>query len=554
MLKSLYIKNYALIHELNIEFNSGLAIISGETGAGKSILLGALSLILGQRADTQVLLDKTSKCIVEGYFKIDAYKLKDFFKKNDLDYDARTSLRREINIAGKSRAFINDTPVSLNVLKELGMKLVDIHSQHNNILLGNNVFQLQVIDAFAGNFTLLDTYTKDYALYRKLESDFVRLKEENQKAQSDLDYFQFQYDQLEQAKLSEGEQIKLENEQDILTHSEEIGMSLEKISNFLEGENENILGQMRSIRQMLERMKDFFAPASDMHDRFVSTEIEMNDLASEIDTAKQGIIQEPGRLEIVRERLNLLYTLEQKHNVNSVEDLIRIHSELKKSIDNIATGDRDIEERKKELEIKKEDLKKLARTISGKRTGKLPVIEKEIASMLKKLGMPNARFAVNHITKEDLSPTGIDQVDFMFSANKNSRVQDLKKVASGGELSRVMLSLKSLIARSVSMPTIIFDEIDSGVSGDIADRVGEIIYKMAESMQVINITHLPQIASKGGQHFLVYKTDEKNITRTHLRLLNPEERVLEIAKMLSGKDLSDAAIENAKTLLNHLKN
>lgn len=554
MLKSLYIKNYALIHELNIEFNSGLAIISGETGAGKSILLGALSLILGQRADTQVLLDKTSKCIVEGYFEIDTYKLKDFFKKNDLDYDARTSLRREINIAGKSRAFINDTPVSLNVLKELGMQLVDIHSQHNNILLGNNVFQLQVIDAFAGNFTLLDTYTKDYALYRKLESDFVRLKEENQKAQSDLDYFQFQYDQLEQAKLSEGEQIKLENEQDILTHSEEIGMSLEKISNFLEGENENILGQMRSIRQMLERMKDFFAPASDMYDRFVSTEIEMNDLASEIETAKQGIIHEPGRLEIVRERLNLLYTLEQKHNVNSVEDLIRIHSELKKSIDSIATGDRNIEERKKELEIKKEDLKKLARTISGKRTGKLPVIEKEIASMLKKLGMPNARFAVNHISKEDLSPTGIDQVDFMFSANKNSRVQDLKKVASGGELSRVMLSLKSLIARSVSMPTIIFDEIDSGVSGDIADRVGEIIYKMAESMQVINITHLPQIASKGGQHFLVYKTDEKNITRTHLRLLNPEERVLEIAKMLSGKDLSDAAIENAKTLLNHLKN
>lgn len=554
MLKSLYIKNYALIHELNIEFNSGLAIISGETGAGKSILLGALSLILGQRADTQVLLDKTSKCIVEGSFEIDTYKLQEFFEKNDLDYEARTSLRREINIAGKSRAFINDTPVSLTVLKELGMQLVDIHSQHNNILLGNNVFQLQVIDAFVGNFTLLDTYTKEYALYRKLESDFVRLKEENQKAQSDLDYLQFQYDQLEKAKLSEGEQIKLENEQDILTHSEEIGMSLEKISYFLEGENENILGQMKSIRQMLERMKDFFAPASDMYDRFVSTEIEMNDLASEIEAAKQEIIHEPGRLEIVRERLNLLYTLEQKHNVNSVEDLIRIHSELKMSIDSIAIGDRDIEEREKELKIKKEDLKKLAQSISGKRKGKLPIIEKEIASMLKKLGMPNARFAVNHINKEELSPTGIDQVDFMFSANKNSHVQDLKKVASGGELSRVMLSLKSLIARSVSMPTIIFDEIDSGVSGDIADRVGEIIYKMAESMQVINITHLPQIASKGGQHFLVYKTDEKNITRTHLRLLNPEERVLEIAKMLSGKDLSDAAIENAKTLLNQLKN
>ena len=554
MLKSLYIKNYALIHELNIEFNSGLAIISGETGAGKSILLGALSLILGQRADTQVLLDKTSKCIVEGNFEIDDYKLKVFFDKNDLDYEAKTSLRREINIAGKSRAFINDTPVTLNVLKELGMQLVDIHSQHNNILLGNNVFQLQVIDAFAGNFTLLDTYAKDYLFYRNLETDFIRLKEENQKAQSDLDYLQFQYDQLEKAKLSDGEQIKLENEQDILTHSEEIGMSLEKISYFLEGENENILDQMKSIRQLLERIKDFFAPASDMYNRFVSTEIEMKDLASEIETSKQEIIPEPGRLEIVRERLNLLYTLEQKHNVNSVENLIRIHSELKKSIDSIANGDRDIEKREKELKIKKENLEKLAQTISGKRKGKLPIIEKDIASMLKKLGMPNARFAVNHIIKEDFSPTGIDQVDFMFSANKNSHVQDLKKVASGGELSRVMLSLKSLIAKSVSMPTIIFDEIDSGVSGDIADRVGEIIYKMAESMQVINITHLPQIASKGGQHFLVYKTDEKNITRTHLRLLNPEERVLEIAKMLSGKDLSDAAIENAKNLLNQLKN
>ncbi|MDX2444954.1 MAG: DNA repair protein RecN [Bacteroidales bacterium] len=553
MLKSLYIKNYALIHELDIEFNSGLAIISGETGAGKSILLGALSLILGQRADTQVLLDKTSKCIVEGSFEVGAYHLEDFFLENDIDYDSRTNLRREINIAGKSRAFVNDTPVPLTVLKELGMQLVDIHSQHNNILLGDNQFQLQVIDAFVGSSKLLDTYKKDLSLFKNLESEFVQLKEKNDKAQTDLDYFQFQYDQLDSAKLMEGEQLDLENEQDLLTHSEEIGSSLEKISQYLEGEGDDILDKMRAIRLMLERMKEYFAPASEMFDRFESTEIELRDLASEIDSAKQDIVHEPGRLEIIAERLSLLYSLEQKHNVKTVEDLIEIQAKLLKDIENIATSDKDIELREKDLKDRKVNLFVLAKKISEKRKKVIPIIEKEISGILHQLGMPNARYAIDHRTTEFLSTNGIDQVDFMFSANKNSRLQDLKKVASGGELSRVMLSLKSLIAKSVSMPTIIFDEIDSGVSGDIADRVGEIISKMSGSMQVINITHLPQIASKGNQHFLVYKTDEENITRTHLRLLGNDERVMEIAKMLSGKDLSEAAIENARILLNQLK-
>ena len=553
MLKSLYIKNYALIHELDIEFNSGLAIISGETGAGKSILLGALSLILGQRADTQVLLDKTSKSIVEGSFEVGAYHLEDFFLENDIDYDSRTNLRREINIAGKSRAFVNDTPVPLTVLKELGMQLVDIHSQHNNILLGDNQFQLQVIDAFVGSSKLLDTYKKDLSLYKNLESEFVQLKEKNDKAQTDLDYFQFQYDQLDSAKLMEGEQLDLENEQDLLTHSEEIGSSLEKISHSLEGEGDDILDKMRAIRLMLERMKEYFAPASEMFDRFESTEIELRDLASEIDSAKQDIVHEPGRLEIIAERLSLLYSLEQKHNVKTVEDLIEIRAKLLKDIENIATSDKDIELREKDLKDRKVNLFVLAKKISEKRKKVIPIIEKEISGILHQLGMPNARYAIDHRTTEFLSTNGIDQVDFMFSANKNSRLQDLKKVASGGELSRVMLSLKSLIAKSVLMPTIIFDEIDSGVSGDIADRVGEIISKMSGSMQVINITHLPQIASKGNQHFLVYKTDEENITRTHLRLLGNDERVMEIAKMLSGKDLSEAAIENARILLNQLR-
>lgn len=552
MIRTLHIQNYALISELDIRFDSGLTIISGETGAGKSILLGALSLIIGQRADTRVLLDKTSKCIIEGVFDVQEYHLEYFFSENDLDYEDQTSLRREINVAGKSRAFINDTPVNLNILKELGMKLVDIHSQHHNILLGNNQFQLQVVDAFAGVHSILTGYKKEYDRYRKLDLQYRVLKEKNDKAQSDLDYFQFQFNQLDEAKLMEGEQFELENEQDVLNHSEEIGSSLESISVLLSEEDSGILEKIREARKLVEKMRKYFAPATELYNRIESVEIELKDLSSEIEALGSDVESDPSRLDFIRERLNLLYSLEQKHHVDSVDDLIRVRSELQQSLEGMSSMDVELETMAGELHEMKLSLEETAMELSTQRTGSIPGIGKSMVSLLQKLGIPNARFSIQRSELKDISPTGIDQVDFIFSANKNSEPQDLKKVASGGELSRVMLSLKSLINQSVSLPTIIFDEIDSGVSGDIADRVGEIIAEMSENMQVINITHLPQIASKGGAHYLVYKTDENAATHTRIRLLNEEERVIEIAKMLSGKEMSDAAIQNARVLLKKL--
>jgi len=549
MLRTLHIQNYALINKLDIRFDGGLTIISGETGAGKSILLGALSLILGQRADTQALLDKTAKCIIEGIFDVKEYHLQAFFSENDLDYENKSSLRREINVAGKSRAFINDTPVNLNVLKDLGMKLVDIHSQHQNILLGNNQFQLQVVDAFSGVHKILDVYRKEYDKFRKLESQYRDLNRQNEKARSDQDYFQFQYKQLEEAKLLEGEQSEMEKEQDILNHSEEIGSSLDLISSLLSEEGRGILEKIRDARNLAEKMRNYFTPASELYTRIESVEIELKDLSTEIEALGSNVESNPSRLEFIRERLNILYSLEQKHHVDSVEGLIRVRLELEKSLEGISSMELELETMARELDALKLSLFKSAGELSEQRLGSLPGIGESMVSLLQKLGIPSASFSIQAKKLNDLSPSGIDHVDFLFSANKNSEPKDLKKVASGGELSRVMLSLKSLINKSVSLPTIIFDEIDSGVSGDIADRVGEIIAEMSGNMQVINITHLPQIASKGAQHYLVYKSEDGKATHTHMRLLESEDRVQEIAKMLSGKTTSEAAIENARVLL-----
>jgi len=549
MLKGLFIRNYALINELEINFQTGLTILSGETGAGKSIILGALSLILGQRADSQALLDKTKKCIVEGTFDIRNYDLENFFEKNDLDFESLTRLRREINIAGKSRAFINDTPVNLILLKELGMRLVDIHSQHQNMLLGQNQFQLKVVDDFCSHFPLLDSYRKEFISYKELEKEYFTLKEKNDQAHSDLDYYTFQFDQLEKAALEAGEQILLEEEQNRLTHSEEISTSLTKIARILDGADDNLLLRVREIRQMLEKVKSYYSKAIDLFNRFESVEIELSDLRGEIENDGLESEHDPGRLESIRERLNLLYGLEQKHHVDNVEDLIRQREQLKMKIEGLFSEDSKLATLGNLLVESKAVLRKKAGELSQDRLHVLPRIEKEVAASLHKLGIPHGQFKVKHTLLNEITINGIDQVDFLFTANKRTPLLDLKKVASGGELSRVMLSLKSLIRRTAAMPTIIFDEIDSGVSGDIADLMGEIIAGMASTMQVINITHLPQIASKGNQHFLVYKTEENKVTQTFIRLLNPEERVQEIAKMLSGKELTQAAVENAKVLL-----
>jgi len=554
MLKSLFIQNYALIHELELDFHPGLTIISGETGAGKSILLGALSLVLGQRADTQVLLDQSKKCIVEGIFDITKNDLKDFFLQNDLDYDPQTTLRREINTAGKSSAFINDTPVNLNVLRDLGIQLVDIHSQHQNILLGKNTFQLQVVDTFSGNDRLLHDYRYEYKQFRKLESEYEQLRDTAEKNRSDQDYYQFQLDQLLKAHLREGEQKDLESESEMLTHSEEISNALRKIHHILSEDENDLLSRLKEVRTQLEKVMEFYPVSREWRERLSSLEIELKDLASEIEASGTELEHEPGRLEFVRERLSLLYSLEQKHNVETVEELIGIQHDLEKRIEGISNQDEQLHHLKKLLDEKGALLEKMAEKLSESRKEIIPKIEKEIIQLLQQLGMPNAQFRVEHTALPELTPQGKDMVDFLFSANKHTDLQDLKRIASGGELSRVMLSLKSLLVRSLSMPTIIFDEIDAGVSGDIADRVGEIIHTMSDTIQVVNITHLPQIASKGGRHFLVYKTEGDEATHTHVRLLNQQERVMEIAKMLSGKELTDAAVENARTLLSHMQN
>lgn len=538
-----------MIRQLEINFNSGLSIISGETGAGKSIILGALSLILGQRADTQMLRDREKKCIVEGTFGIKEYKLQVYFRDNDLDYEELTTLRREISSNGKSRAFVNDTPVKLNILRDLSLRLIDIHSQHENLELVNNLFQLKVIDVFARHSDLVEDYIINYKKYRELEKKLTVINSTAQQSKQDLDYFQFQFNQLEEAHLVPGEQEKLEEELGTLIHAEEIKTNLGNASFILANEENALLTRLLETLQLLGKLKSYFSKAGELYDRLESSHIELKDIAMEIEQLDEEVEHNPTRAKEVNERLDLIYSLQQKHLVRTVDELIGIKEEFQKKIDKVTSYEVEIGKLVKELDARKIKLEKLAVKLSESRLSIIPEMESHLTGMLRQLGMPNGKFRIKHKKTEDYTPTGIDKVVFLFSANKQSDLQDISVVASGGELSRVMLSLKTLITSSSGLPTIIFDEIDSGVSGDIADRVGNILADMAQNMQVINITHLPQIASKGKNHYKVYKKDEEDSTNTYIKLLNDEERLEEIAKLLSGKELTDAAIRNARELL-----
>ena len=552
MLKSLSIRNYALIQQLDINFNSGLSIISGETGAGKSIILGALSLILGQRADKQMLRNKEKKCVVEGVFGIKEYQLMDYFIDNDLDYEELTTLRREINSNGKSRAFVNDTPVKLDVLRDLSLRLIDIHSQHENLELTNNLFQLNVIDVFARHSDLVEDYIVNYIQYRELEKKLTILINTAQQSKQDLDYFQFQFNQLEEAQLDSGEQEKLEEELKTLNHAEEIKTNLENVSFILANDENALLARLFETVQLLGKLKSYFSKAGELYNRLESSHIELKDIAVEIEQLDEEVEHNPSRATEVNERLDLVYSLQQKHRVETVDELISIKEELQNKIDEVTSYDTEIKKLEKELDSQKEKLDKVATELRKSRLSKIPEMESHLTGMLRQLGMPNGKFRIDHKNTENYTPTGIDKVIFLFSANKQSDLQDISVVASGGELSRVMLSLKSLITGSSGLPTIIFDEIDSGVSGDIADRVGNILTEMDQNMQVINITHLPQIASKGKNHYKVYKKDEGASTNTYIKLLNTKERLEEIAKLLSGKELTDAALKNARELLKNV--
>ncbi len=549
MLLRLSVHNYALIKELDLNLENGLTIITGETGAGKSILLGALSLILGTRADTSVLLDNKEKCVVEGTFRIADYDLNDFFIDNDLDYESVAILRREINPAGKSRAFINDTPVTINLMKELGDRLIDIHSQHQTLMLNDNSFQLSIIDSFASAYPLLNEYRIIYNAFRKLQHEYNELKEKSEQNKADLEYFQFQFSQLEEAKLKMGEQGELEKEQEILNHAEEITAALSGSSMLFSGEETSVLSMLREIKVNLGKVRSFIPGGDNIISRIDSAYIELDDLAAEIEKLSVKIEADPGRLKSINDRLDFLYSLMQKHRVKSLDELLNKKEQIRQTIESIAQTDIRFEEVEESLRKNKDLMASISEKITNKRGSVLPEIERKVTDMLKQLGMPNARFRILLSKLKEFGSSGSDQADFLFSANRQTEPDNLAKIASGGELSRVMLSLKSLLTKNNNLPTIIFDEIDSGVSGEVADKVGQILSGMGKYMQVVNITHLPQVASQGTMHYHVYKEDTGDSTITRIKLLSTDERIREVARLLSGSEVTETAIRNAKELL-----
>ena len=549
MLCNLVVENYALISRLEIEFRKGLTIITGETGAGKSILLGALSLILGKRADTLVLFDKEKKCIVEGTFDITHYGLADFFTEKGIDYDDQSIIRREIAASGKSRAFINDIPVNLEMLTELGIKLIDIHSQHQNLNLADSVFQMKVIDSYAQNQELIDTYQLHFHTYKDIQKKYRLLDDEAARSKSDLEYYQFQYTQLEEARLQEGEQEELEFELEKLTHAEEIKTGLSNAADLLQGDGNSALQQLKDCSVVINRISKFLHEHENLSSRIESAYIEIKDVAREIEVLNNQLNHDPDRLTQVNDRLNLLYSLEKKHRIATLSELIALRDQLKCKVEEINGFDFNLEVLDKKLREAQTVLGDCANKLSLQRMQSITPVEQRVIEMLHDVGIPNAGFSIRLEKTDNFNEHGSDIIQFLFTANKNMALQDIARVASGGELSRLMLCVKSLMSDSTGLPTIIFDEIDMGVSGEIAERVGNIINRMAEKMQIINITHLPQVASKGKYHYLVYKTDEEKSTVTRMKLLTPQERHIEIARMLSGEEITNAALENAKALL-----
>lgn len=550
MLKSLFIRNFVLIDSLDIKFDKGFSVITGETGAGKSIILGALSLVLGQRADGKSIKNGSEKCVIEAVFDVSKYKLEEFFHSNDLEYDAEVCiLRRELFASGKSRAFVNDSPVSLTVIKELGSRLIDIHSQHQNLLLGDNRFQLKVIDVMAENDILLILYRKEYSRFLSLKRELKVLIEKAAQTKQEEDYVRFQLEQLTETCLVAGEQEELEQELETLSHAEEIKSSLYKVTQLLDGEEQGAVQLIKEALSTVDSLERYYPNAKEMAERLRSAYIDMNDLASETEGLKEDIEFNPERLEWVNDRLNTLYSLEQKHRVSTVEELIELQSKYEEQLKEIDSFDEQIEALNKQLEVSHQELLQQASVLSEQRKIASKAIASQLVEMIMPLGMPNTRFAIDFVAKPEPESDGMDEIRFMFSANKSAELQPVAQTASGGEISRLMLCIKAMIAGFTALPAIIFDEVDTGVSGDIADKMGEIMQDLGAKMQVFAITHLPQIAAKGKEHYFVYKEDTDDRTVTRIKKLNKEERVKEIARMLSGASLTDASVANAKELL-----
>ena len=551
MLKSIYISNYALITSLKIDFESGLTVLTGETGAGKSIILGALSLILGQRADNKSIKTQEEKCVVEALFDISGYKhLHVFFEENDLDDDGQSCLiRRELTSNGKSRAFINDTPVALNLIRDLSNRLVDIHSQHENLLLSNAAYQLEVVDTVAGNTAELMNYRNCYHLWLSETRALEQLKKQAAKASEELDFLRFQHDQLSGANLAEDEQELLESELEALNHVEEIKTELNRSVGILEGEELGVLIALKDAIAAFSKIYKYVPDGTSKYERMQSAYIDLKDLNSELNGFQDKLDFDPERLLHIESRLSELYALQQKFKVKTVAELIVLRNDLSSRLTHIESFDEELVLHRERLEKSYQQMEQKAGELTLSRNKQLSVIEKFMVDQLSLLGMPNVQFKVQLSKSDAYTENGLDIVTFLFSANKNREMQAVEQIASGGEISRLMLTVKMLIANKSDLPTIIFDEIDTGVSGEIAHRMAEIMLKMSQSMQVITITHLPQIAAKGEHHFRVYKDDSGAQTETYIEKLNEEQRVNEIAGMLSGKQRGEAAIQNAKELL-----
>lgn len=550
MLKQLYIKNFTLIDELNISLYPGFSVITGETGAGKSIILGAIGLLLGNRADSKAIKAGRDRCVIEAHFDLSRYGMQKFFDDNDIDYEADdTIIRRELTAAGKSRAFINDTPVPLTRMRELGEQLVDIHSQHQNLLLQKEDFQLNVVDIIAQDTEQLKVYQKEYYAYRKAKELLEELKAEIAKNRENEEFMRFQHKELDEANLQEGELEQLEQEAETLSHSEDIKTALYEADSALSGENDSILDKLKNATHQLENICDVYPSMADVAGRMQSSYIELKDIAQEISSSVDHVEFDPNRLDAINTRLDKLYTLQQKFHVETVTELIATRDRIAEQLSHIDNGDEDIEEKEKEVAALLVKAEKQAALLTSIRQKSAKAIEKEMKGRLIPLGIPNVRFEIAFAEKP-LSGNGADKVSFLFSANKSTQLQPVSQVASGGEIARVMLSLKAMISGAVKLPTIIFDEIDTGVSGKIAEKMADIMEEMGlQNRQVLSITHLPQIAAKGSHHYKVLKEETENGTISHMKELNNQERIEEIAQMLSGSDITQAALANAKELL-----
>ncbi|WP_312791389.1 DNA repair protein RecN [Sphingobacterium sp.] len=551
MLDTLHIKNYALINELEIQFDKGLNIITGETGAGKSIIMGALSLILGNRAEGKHFFDPLKKCVIEGEFNIGSYHLNGFFEENDLEYADHTIIRREIAPDGKSRAFINDSPVTLTILKQLGEQLIDVHSQHATLQINTEEFQFLVIDSVAGSFGLKQRYRENFFAYKRAKKELEEFKEMVKKAAIEQDYFQFQFDELDAAQLAAGEQEHLEVQQRQLENAEDIKRSLSGASHLMENDDTAILSRLKDAMAQVEGIASFLPEAADLSARLKSAWIELKDVTAELTSLEEDTQLDEGSLLEINERLSLLYLLQKKHHVDSVEELITLRDELESKLMAINSSDEQLERLEKDVVDKWAIAQDHAKDLSDARRKVLHIIEKDVRQTLSNVGMPNALLEINlePLKEGEMRESGMDTIQFLFSANKGQGLQPIHKVASGGELSRVMLAIKSLVAKTSALPTIIFDEIDTGISGEVALRVGEVMESLAANMQVIAISHLPQIAAKGTAHYKVYKEDKANRTISNILRLDQEGRVKEIAQMLSGTNPTVAALEHAELLL-----